>query len=257
MPIATSLHRFAGPAAFARLSRALLPFAALIACLGLGIGLYQGLFSSPPDYQQGEAVRIMYIHVPAAALSQLIYAAIALLSASYLIWKHPLADLIAREAAPVGVCFTLITLITGALWGKPMWGAYWVWDARLTSVALLLLLYIGYIALSTGGEPSERRRVNAAWLAIVGALNLPIIKFSVEWWNTLHQPASLLRSGGPTLDGSMLVPLIWCMTGFIALGVALVCVRVEAARAEQKLSRLKRQQMRQNMALPQTEDGVA
>lgn len=225
----------------------MLPFAVLATLVCLGTGFYQALVTSPPDYQQGQAVRIMYVHVPSAWMATMVYAGMALLSIGYLIWRHPLADVMARELAPLGAVFTLITLITGSLWGKPMWGAYWVWDARLTSVAILLFLYIGYILVANTAELSERGRVGLAWLAIVGAINLPIIKFSVEWWNTLHQPASILRAGGPSIDNSMLYPLLWCIGGFMLLAFTLLLVRVEAALNEQKASRLQRQYLRNQM----------
>lgn len=239
------IHQLASPARFARLSRIVLPFAAVLAALCLGIGFYQALVTSPPDYQQGEAVRIMYIHVPSAWMATMAYAGLAILSITYLIWKHPLADVMARELAPIGAVFTVITLVTGSLWGKPMWGAYWVWDARLTSVAILLFLYLGYIVASASLEPSDASRTGLAWLAIVGAINLPIIKFSVEWFETLHQPASLLRKGGPSIDPSMLYPLLWCLGGFLLLTLVLLLVRVEAALNEQKTLRLQRQMMRE------------
>lgn len=239
----TSLHRFASPAAFMRVSRIAFPVVMLLAALCLSIGLYKALFDSPPDYQQGEFVRIMYIHVPSAWLSTMLYGVMAVLSVSYLVWRHPLADILARETAPIGAAFTFITLVTGSLWGKPMWGAYWVWDARLTSMLILFFLYMGYIMLSRAAESSERLRTSSAWLCIVGAINLPIIKFSVDWWNTLHQGASILRLDGPTIDNSMLMPLLTCIAGFTLLALALVLLRAEAALNEQKIRRLQRKMM--------------
>lgn len=244
------MHRFASPAQFQKFSAVLLPLcAALVALCGI-MGLYGALVTSPADYQQGEVVRVMYIHVPAAWMSSFLYGAMAVLSASFLIWRHPLANVLAREAAPIGTVFTLITLITGMLWGKPMWGAYWVWDARLTSMLILLLLYLGYMALSTSGEFDERTKVSCAWLALIGAINLPIIKFSVEWWNTLHQPASILRMDGPSIDGSMLTPLLLMIVAFTALAIILLLVRVDTAMRAQKLRRLQIQRIaRKNAAI--------
>ena len=220
------------------MSRVLLPITAGLAVWLIAYGLHLVFFVAPDDYQQGVAVRIMYIHVPAAWMCTMIYAMMALLSATYLVWKHTLADIIAREIAAIGVVFTLITLATGMLWGKPMWGAYWVWDARLTSVLVLLFLYAGYLAVANAGAGSEKGRIAAAWLCIVGAINLPIIKFSVEWWNTLHQPASIIRLSGPAIDKSMLAPLLIMLAGAFCLMLTLLLLRVGAALNEQKIRRL-------------------
>lgn len=222
------MHRFATPAQFNKFSSVLLPISVAVTALCFALGLY-GAFHAPVDYQQGQAVRIMYIHVPAAWMSSFLYGAMALLSASFLIWRHPLADTLAREAASIGIVFTLITLATGMLWGKPMWGAYWVWDARLTSVLVLLLLYIGYITLAQSGEHDERSKVACAWLALIGAINLPIIKFSVQWWNTLHQPASLIRAGGTSIHPAMLWPLLTMAAAYALLFAALLLLRVRTA----------------------------
>jgi heme exporter protein C len=244
------MHRFANPAQFQRIRRVLMPVALVLAVLCGAAGLYLGLLDSPADYQQGESVRIMYIHVPAAMMSSGVYFLMALMSASFLIWRHPLADVVAREAAPIGAVFTVITLVTGMLWGKPTWGAYWVWDARLTSVLILLLLYVGYLGLANAGGHDERTKVATAWLAVIGAINLPIIKFSVEWWNSLHQPTSLFRADGPSIDGSMLTPLLLMMAAFAALFVALLLVRVDTSLAATKLRRLQIQRIaRKNAAL--------
>jgi heme exporter protein C len=243
------MHRFATPAQFNKFSSVLLPISVAVTALCFALGLY-GAFHAPVDYQQGQAVRIMYIHVPAAWMSSFLYGAMALLSASFLIWRHPLADTLAREAASIGIVFTLITLATGMLWGKPMWGAYWVWDARLTSVLVLLLLYIGYITLAQSGEHDERSKVACAWLALIGAINLPIIKFSVQWWNTLHQPASILRMDGPTIDNSMLYPLLLMIVACTALAIALLLVRADTAMKAQRLRRLQIQRVaRKNAAI--------
>ncbi len=244
------LHRFANPAQFQRISRVLLPLAVAVAVLAGGLGLYLALCVAPADYQQGEVARIMYIHVPAAIFSSGVYFFMALMSASFLIWRHTLADVLAREAAPIGAVFTFITLITGMLWGKPTWGAYWVWDARLTSVLILELLYIGYLAVANAGGVGERSSVASAWIAVIGAVNLPIIKFSVEWWNSLHQGASLIRAGGPSIDPSMLHPLLLMLAAFFALFVALLLLRADTALKSVKLRRLQIQRIaRKNAAL--------
>lgn len=246
----SSLHRFASPAEFLRLHAGILPIATAIAVLAGTLGLYTGLFMAPPDYQQGEAVRIMYIHVPAAWMSTMVYGFMALMSATFLIWKHNLAELLARQAAPIGAIFTALTLGTGMLWGKPMWGAYWVWDARLTSVLLLLVLYVAYIGMSNLAPTQDRTKTACAWLCLVGAINLPIIKFSVDWWNTLHQPASIIRAGGPSIDTSMLVPLLLMILAAMALFVALLMVRADTALKQQKLRRLQIQKIaRKNAAI--------
>ena len=197
-----------------------------------GAGLYLAFFVAPPDYQQGETVRIMFVHVPAAWLALFGYMLIAAASLGTLIWRHPLADVAAKAAAPIGATFTFIALVTGSLWGKPMWGTYWVWDARLTSMLVLFLLYLGLIALWQAIEEPGRAGRAAAILALVGAVNIPIIKFSVDWWNTLHQPASVVRLGGPTIDPSMLAPLVVMALAFTLLFVLLhlIAMRAEILR---------------------------
>ncbi|MFW0776745.1 MAG: heme ABC transporter permease [Rickettsiales bacterium] len=232
------MHRFANPAEFTRLADRLMPFLFLATIGLLGYGLVQALFISPADYQQGDSVRIMYVHVPAAWMSLAIYSVMAGASASFLIWKHPLADIVARVSAPVGAGFTLITLATGMLWGKPMWGAWWVWDARLTSVLILFFLYVGYIALCDAYAHIERGKKVCAVLALVGFANIPVIRFSVEWWNTLHQPASVIRSGGISIDPSMQVPLFSMALAFFCLYLVLLSLRVKTALIEQKIRRL-------------------
>ena len=215
------MHRFANPARFRRFSQRVQPGLSLATVLSLAIGLWLALLHSPPDYQQGETVRIMYVHVPTAWLAMAGYALLAALSAALLVWRHPLAALMARAAAPVGACYALVCLFTGSLWGRPMWGTYWVWDARLTSVLVLFLMYLGLMALWRAVDDPSRAARAAAVLTLVGALNLPIIKFSVDWWNTLHQPASVLRMGGPTLDKAFLIPLLVMAVGFSLLFVTL------------------------------------
>ncbi|MBI3113326.1 MAG: cytochrome c biogenesis protein CcsA, partial [Rhodospirillales bacterium] len=195
--MANFFHRYGNPGRFLRLASAVEPWLKGGTAVLLAAGLYLGLFASPADYQQGDSVRIMYIHVPAAWMALFCYTALAGASAVALIWKHPLADLAGRATAPVGACFTVLALVTGSLWGKPMWGTWWVWDARLTSVLVLLFLYLGYIALATAFDDAGRGARAAAILALVGFVNVPVIKCSVDWWNTLHQPASVLKIGGP------------------------------------------------------------
>jgi heme exporter protein C len=232
------MHRFANPARFIRIADRLLPWLAGATVLLLLYGVSEALYFSPPDYQQGDSVRIMYVHVPAAWMSMMIYTTITISSAMFLIWKHPLADIIARVSAPLGAGFTLITLITGALWGKPMWGTWWVWDARLTSVLILFFLYIGYIALSDHYAHMERGKKICAILALVGFVNIPIIRISVEQWNTLHQPASIIRSGGIAIDPSMLYPLLAMGLAFCFCYACLLIIRVKTALLEQKIRRL-------------------
>ncbi|HEX2580561.1 MAG TPA: heme ABC transporter permease CcmC [Dongiaceae bacterium] len=201
------MFALANPGKFLRLANLLEPWLKVATPLAFALGLYLALFASPPDYQQGDTVRIMYVHVPSAWLAMSLYFAIGLASATGLIWRHRLAFFAAQALSPLGAGLTVLALISGALWGRPMWGAYWVWDARLTSFLLLLFLYIGHIVLTHAFDQRERGEQAAAIIAIVGMINLPIIKFSVEWWNTLHQGASLLRLGGPTIDGAFLWPL--------------------------------------------------
>ena len=226
------MHRFANPNRFMRLSQRAVPWFAALTVLLLAAGLYMALFVSPADYQQGETVRIMYVHVPSAWMAMFCYSSMAVAAAVGLIWKHPLADLAAKATAPIGACFTFLALLTGSLWGKPMWGTYWVWDARLTSMLVLFLLYLGLIALWQAIEEPGRSGRAAAILALVGAINIPIIKFSVNWWNTLHQPASVLRVDGPSIDPALLTPLFVMGAAFAALFVLLhlLAMRTEILR---------------------------
>jgi len=205
----------------------------------LVIGLYLGLFVAPPDYQQGESVRIMFVHVPSAWMALFVYTMMAGASAVGLIWKHPVADLTAKASAPVGAAFTFIALVSGSLWGQPMWGTWWVWDARLTSVLVLFFLYLGYMALWQAFEDPERAGKAAAILALVGFVNVPIIKFSVEWWNTLHQPASVVRMGGPSIHPSILVPLLLMSLGFTFFYLSVVIVRAQREIMARKIRSLR------------------
>ena len=238
------IGRLANPTRFLRLAAALTPWCAWSAATLIAVGLYLAFFASPADYQQGEAVRIMYVHVPSAWMAMFAYSFMAIAAAVGLVWRHPLAHIAAREAAPIGACFTAICLITGSLWGKPMWGAWWVWDARLTSVLILFFLYLGYIALANAFDEPTRGERAAAILAIVGAVNVPIIKFSVEWWNTLHQPASVMKLGGPSIDPSMLAPLLAMAVGFTVLFFALLFVRMKATLLARRVRALQIAQAR-------------
>ena len=222
----------ANPTRFLSLVDAIVPWLAALTLILLGAGLYLSLFVAPPDYQQGETVKIMFIHVPAAWLAMFGYMLIAVAALGTLIWRHPLADVAAKTAAPIGATFCFIALITGSLWGKPMWGTYWVWDARLTSVLVLFLLYLGLIALWQAIEEPGRAGRAAAILALVGVVNIPIIHFSVVWWNTLHQPPSVFRPGGPTIDPTMLWPLLVMALAFTSLFVLrhLMAMRAEILR---------------------------
>jgi len=237
---------YANPARFMKLSGVLLPWVSWLAVIVFAVGLYWGLVLAPADYQQGETVRIMYIHVPAAWMGTFCYGYIAFASAVSLIFKHPLADVAAKSAAPIGAAFAFLALMTGMIWGKPMWGAWWVWDARLTSVLVLFLLYMGYIALwQMIEEPVQAGRA-AAILGLVGAINIPIIKFSVDWWNTLHQPASIVKGGGPAIHSSILIPLLIMIGAYMVLFSALILAAMRAEILRRKV---------RNMRLAQAEGG--
>ena len=233
------MHRFANPARFLRISNAVLPWAAGVTVVLMIAGLYLSLFASPADYQQGDTVRIMYIHVPSAWMALFIYTNMAIAAAVGLVWKHPLADLFTKAAAPIGAGFTALCLITGSLWGEPMWGTWWVWDARLTSVLILFFLYLGYMALVNAFDDPTRGAKAGAILVLVGVVNVPIIKFSVDWWNTLHQPASVVRMGGPSIDPSMLWPLLIMGFAFTAYFVTVVLLRVRSEIAARKIQALR------------------
>lgn len=233
------LSRFANPARFMRMSAAALPWVGALASAILAAGLVWSLVFAPPDYQQGESVRIMFIHVPAAWMALSVYLFVAVASAVALVWRHPLAEIAAQAAAPVGAGFTFVCLTTGSLWGRPMWGAWWVWDARLTSVLVLFFLYLGYIALVNAFDDATRGGRAAALVGVVGVVNLPIIKFSVDWWNTLHQPASVLRFGGPTIAASMLLPLLVMALGFALLFGWLLLLRMRTILNERKAHALR------------------
>ena len=232
------ISRLANPTRFMRTSGTVLPVLAGVTPLVLLVGLYLALIVAPPDYQQGESVRIMFVHIPAAIMAEGVYYFVALASFIALVWRHPLAVIGAQAAAPLGAAFTLACLVTGSLWGRPMWGTWWVWDARLTSVLVLFFLYLGYIALANAFDDPGRGARAASVLALIGVVDLPIVKFSVNWWNTLHQPASILRAGGPTIDKSMLVPLMVMALGCLLLFVTLLLVRMRTALNERRVRAL-------------------
>ncbi len=235
----SGLHRFANPNRFLRLSKAVFPWSTGLAAVTIAVGLWYAFFVSPADYQQGETVRIMYVHVPSAWMALFVYTMMAVASATGLIWKHPLAHVVALAAAPVGAGFTVICLATGSLWGKPMWGTWWVWEARLTSVLILFFLYLGFIALANAFDNPARGERAAAILALVGVVNVPIIKFSVDWWNTLHQPASVTKLGMPSIHVSMLIPMLLMAVGFTALFVSLLIIRVRAELLTRRIRALR------------------
>lgn len=224
--LAGVLHYFANPARFMALSRRLAPALALAAVALAAVGLWLG-WSAPEDYQQGATVRIMFVHVPAAWLSMFGYVCLGAASLSGLVWRHALADAAARAVAPLGAAFTVLALATGSLWGRPMWGTWWVWDARLTSVVVLLLFYLGYMALRAAIEDEAKGARAGAILALVGLVNLPIVKFSVDWWSTLHQPASVMRADGPAMPAAFLTPLLVMAAAFTLGFVALWLYRIE------------------------------
>lgn len=210
----------ANPTRFLRIVDRVLPWLIAVTVVLFAVGLYRAL-NAPDDYQQGATVKIMFLHVPAAWLGMFGWVLMSVAALGTLVWRHPLADVAGKAAAPIGAAFTFICLVTGSLWGRPTWGAYWVWDARLTSMLVLLLLYFGVLALYWTAEEPGRGARAAAVLSLVGAVNLPIIKFSVDWWNTLHQPASVLRLGGSAIHPTILVPLIVMLVAFTLLFLTL------------------------------------
>ena len=216
-----ALIDLANPTRFVALTARVLPWLVAATVAAFALGLYQVWFVAPDDYQQGATVKIMFIHVPSAWLAMFGWGLMSIAALGTLVWRHPLADVAAKSAAPLGAAFTFLALFTGSLWGRPMWGTYWVWDARLTSVLVLFLMYLGLIALwRTVDDPARAGRA-AAILTLVGAVNLPIIKFSVDWWNTLHQPASVFRVGGPAIHPAILTPLLVMALAFVLLFMTL------------------------------------
>ena len=228
----------ANPTVFLSLVRRLLPWSAGLTLVLLLVGLYLTFFIAPPDYQQGESVKIMYLHVPAAWLALFIYIVMSAAALGTLVWRHPLADAAQKAAAPLGAAFTFVCLATGSLWGKPMWGTWWVWDARLTSVLVLFLIYLALIALWEAIEEPGRAARAAVIMTLVGAVNLPIIKYSVDWWNTLHQPASVFRIEGPAIAFSMLLPLLVMAVAATLLFVTLHMMAIRNEILRRRLRRL-------------------
>lgn len=241
------LHKFGSPKYFYNVSGRILPWVSAATALLVVTGVYLGLFVSPPDYQQGESYRIMFVHVPSAWNSMFIYLLMAVAAAVGLIWNIKIADIVAAVSAPIGASFTFITLVTGSLWGKPMWGTWWEWDARLTSELILLFLYFGYIALQSAFEDRRTAARASAVLAIVGAINVPIIYYSVQWWNTLHQPQSL-SFGMSTIHPSMLWPLFLMAIGFKLLYVTILLIRTRAEVLERERNSAWVQELVQELA---------
>jgi len=241
-------HRWANPGRFARLAERAVPPLAWVTAALLLVGLVGGLVLAPPDFRQGMSVKIIYVHVPSAWLGLFAYVSVAAASAAALVWRHPLADIAAHAASPVGAAFTALALATGSLWGKPMWGAWWVWDARLTSMLVLLFLYLGHIALKGAFDDPAHGRTASAILAVVGVVNVPIIKFSVDWWNTLHQTASVSRLDSPAMPMSMLWPLLVMAVGFTTFFVTVVLVRMRAGLLEARIQALRTARLRREDA---------
>lgn len=218
-------HRLSSPREFFRISGYWIPWLTGLALVLMAAGLYLGLFIAPPDYQQGESYRIIFVHVPSAWMSLFVYMVMAISGAIGLIWRIKLAHVMSICSAPIGASFTFLALATGSLWGKPMWGTWWVWDARLTSELLLLFLYLGVIALYHAFEERRTGERAAAILSIVGVINIPIIHYSVEWWNTLHQGATVTKFDSPSIDISMLIPLLLMALAFMIFYKALLLFR--------------------------------
>lgn len=237
----------ANPTRFLSITAALMPYLIGLTVLAFAVGLYMAFFVAPPDYQQGETVRIMFVHVPAAWLSMFCYTIMAASALGTLVWKHPLADVSAKAAAPIGAVFTFLALATGSLWGKPMWGTWWVWDARLTSVLVLFLMYLGLIALWQAIDDQIAAGKLCAKVILVGFINVPIIKFSVDWWNTLHQPASVIRLGGSTIHSSILWPLLILALAFSLLFLVLHFAAMRTEIMRRRVHRLRRVAADENM----------
>ena len=234
MPSLTSL---ANPGRFMAFAGIALPWLAALACVSLAAGLWFA-FTAPADYQQGETVRIMYLHVPSAWLALLIYSIMSVSAVGALVWRHPLAEVSMKAAAPLGCAFTFLCLVTGSLWGKPMWGAWWVWDARLTSVLVLFLIYLGVLAIWNAIEDQGQAGRIAAIATLVGFVNIPIVKFSVEWWNTLHQGSSVFTLDGPKIAPEILLPLLVMAGAFTLLFAALQLAGMRNEILRRRLRRL-------------------
>lgn len=222
------IHQFGSPKYFYDFSYRVSFWTGLLCVLCLAAGLVGGLVMAPADYQQGDSFRIIYVHVPSAWMSLFVYMVMAISGGISLIWRIKISEIIARSAAPLGASFTFLALATGALWGKPMWGAYWVWDARLTSELILLFLYLGYMALLSAFEDRRTGARAGAILALVGVVNIPIIHYSVEWWNTLHQGPTVTKFSSPSIHLSMLIPLLIMWLGFMCYFFHVLMIRARS-----------------------------
>ena len=224
----TWFYKLASPPYVYGVAAALMPWLLGTAALAIVYGLIAGLAFAPPDYQQGDAFRMIYVHVPAAIMSLSVYMVMATASAVALIWRIKVGHAVAAASAPIGASFALLALVTGSLWGRPMWGTYWAWDPRLTSELILLFIYVGVMSLRSAFEDPARGDRAAALLAVVGVVNVPIVHFSVVWWNSLHQGATIVKLGAPSMPGSMLWPLLSMGLGFMLFYGAVLCTRVQA-----------------------------
>ena len=233
-----ALYAIANPARFTQVTNWLLPLLSAATVAAFGIGLHMSVVTAPADYQQGESVRIMFVHVPAAWLALLTYTLMAVSALGTLVFRHPLADVAQKAAAPLGAGFAAICLITGSIWGKPTWGSWWEWDARLTSVLILFLIYLGIVALWRAIDDPGKAAKAVSILTLVGAINIPIIKFSVDWWYTLHQPASVFKLGGSTIHPSLLHPLLVMGLAYLLLFATLMMLRMRAELTERRVRRL-------------------
>jgi heme exporter protein C len=230
------INQFLSSSSIIQATNRYLKFIILAMLIFLASGIYYSFFNSPADYQQGDYVRIMYVHVPSAWLSLGIYALMAISSLIYLVWHNPMFDLIAKNSAPIGALFCFITLFTGALWGKPIWGTWWAWDARLTSMLILFFFYLGYLSLAHLTKEQNNNK-SPAVLAILGCINIPIVKFSVNLWNSLHQPASIIKLGGPSIHSSMLLPLMLMFAAFGIYFLANLLINLKVQLLEHKIIR--------------------
>ncbi len=238
------IFKFANPLKFQKLTDSIQPFVSYLALILLILGLFFGFFMSPPDYLQGETVRIMYVHVPCAWFSLMIYSVIALCAVFAIVFKHTLAYIISRACAPIGACFTIATLLTGSIWGKPTWGTWWVWDARLTSELILLFIYIGLMIIHNSYDDKSKSDRYASILALIGVVNLPIIKWSVDWWNTLHQPASISKFSSPSIDSSMMVPLFIMTFSIFCFFISILLIRIKGEIIQRKIDVLRLNQLK-------------
>ena len=233
--------RIAHPGQFVAWSKHLLWPLTILTLVLMLTGLWFAIFNSPEDYQMGDTVRIMYVHVPSAWLSQFTYVLMSASAIGTLVWRHPLADVSMKAAAPLGALFTVLALVTGSLWGRPTWGTFWEWDGRMTSTLVLLFIYLGIIALWRAFDDQLRGARVIAVFTLVGAVNIPIIKFSVDWWSTLHQPASVFRLDGPTMPGSILTPLFIMFFAFTFLLMTLQLKAMHTEIQRRRLANLQRQ----------------